>query len=136
MYHKYSISSIYNILCTGCFKMIDTSICLVVGLHGIMWTNIGGKIWLRSEHFNSWFLKFQQTEFCLPNSSVSEWGWILNLNRKYIFINHHDLFFALISRHFIGLVQYFTGRRELYQRKQPVFINWILLKFKLKFKTL
>ena len=58
-----------------------------------------GKILLMLGHFEFMFLKFQQIEFCLPYSSVSYWGCILNLHRKCIFIYHNDFIFALISRH-------------------------------------
>ena len=47
--------------------------------------------------------------------------WInLSLQRKMPKIYRTDFIFVLISRHFIGLVWYFTGRSELYQRKKLV----------------
>ena len=69
-------------------------------LHGLR-GSVGGKTY---GHFDIWFLKFQQIEFCLTYSSVSKWGRILNLHRKCIFIYHYDFIFALISRYFIGLL--------------------------------
>ena len=104
----------------GDSQKLSKSICLLLGLYGIMWAKMGGKILLRSGHFDIWFLKFQQIEFCVPYSSVSKWGWILNLHRKCIFIYHYDFIFALISRPFIGLSRYFIWWMEMYQIKRLV----------------
>ena len=42
----------------------------------------------------------------------------MKMQSKKKLIYQTDFIFALISRHFIGLVRYFTGRRELCQRKK------------------
>ena len=94
------------------FRLICSLRCFMLHIH--IWAKMGGDISLRSGHFGIWFFKCQLIGFCLHNSSVSDWGWILHLRRKCIFFNHYDFIFALIFRHFIGLVRYYTGRRELW----------------------
>ena len=47
----------------------------------------------------------------------------LTLQRKITKIYQTDFLFALISRHFIGLVWYFSGRKEFYQ-KNSITISW------------
>ena len=69
----------------------------------------------------------------LPYSSVSKWGWILNLHRKWIFIYHHDFIFARISRHFIGLFRHFTWCMEMYQMKRLALKNPWKFKIKIQF---
>ena len=48
---------------------------LRLSLYGIMWAKRDGIFSLRSGHFDIWFLKLQQIEFCLLYSCVSKWGW-------------------------------------------------------------
>ena len=85
------------------------------GLYGIMWHKMGGKISLRSGHFDIWFLEFQQIDFCLPYSTGWVEKWIYKGN---VFLFAIPIFFWLS---YLGILSAWSK---------------FLLKFKFKFKIL